>query len=173
LQGPKRIGKSTVIRTAIDILAENSPLSIGGFYTWKQDKTDQHVYMRPARSDADGEIYRLAGYDETSGRMIGNIETFENDGVRLLSMRDGVDLIVMDELGFLESDAPMFRQAVMDALDGDIPVIGALRQGEVAWHEAIKRHPMVTVLIVDEKNRDAMPREIVFSIEMRLRATRE
>ena len=160
LQGPKRIGKSTVIRRTLDILMDEAPLELGGFFTWNGGKDDPHVYMRPASALSEGEIIRLASFNAINGGLKADVDAFEVDGVRILrdSKRADMNLIIMDELGFLEKDAPLFRQAALDVLDEDIPVLGVLRLGGVEWHEAIKRNPRVTLYDVDEKNRDNLPR---------------
>lgn len=161
LQGPKRIGKSTVISKTLDILSSEIPIVPGGFFTWNGGRDDPHVYMRPVRPGGEGEIYRLASYDFDKGGLAANISAFEEDGVRILSARDGADLIIMDELGFLESKARLFRQAVLETLEGQVPVLGVLRLGDIPWHEEIKRSPLVSLADVNENSRDYLPRELV------------
>ena len=164
LQGPKRIGKSTVINKALDILAATASLSLGGFFTWNGGRDDPHIYMRPAQAGREGEVYRLASYDSDAGGLVGNVHIFELEGARLLGERFGADLIIMDELGFLESSAPLFRQAVLDTLSGKTPVLGVIRLGDIPWHVDIKRNTLVKVYDVNEENRDELPRVIARSI---------
>lgn len=163
LQGPKRIGKSTVISKTLELLAAVAPLSLGGFFTWNGGKGDPRVYMRPAPC-GEGEGAVLASYDAALGRMVGEPDAFERDGVRILSSSANADLIIMDELGFLESGARLFQQAVFDILEGDAPVLGVLRLGEVAWHERVKLNARVTLVDVSEANRDGLPRELAAMI---------
>ena len=172
LQGRRGVGKSTVIRSALDILSGSVPLSFGGFFTWNSGKDDPRVYMRPAFQgaefkrgyisvcSAEGEMYLLASWDTEKGGMSCNTQGFERDGTRLLENSRDSGLIIMDELGFLESDAARFKQAVMDTLAGDVPVLGVLRLGGVPWHEEIKRNPRVTLVDVTEENRDTLPGEL-------------
>jgi len=164
LQGPRNIGKSTVILKTLEIIMTGKSLTLGGFFTWNGGKTDPHVYMRPAHSNADAEVYRLASYDAEKGGLICNTQAFEEDGVRLLSGSKCADLIVMDELGFLESSASAFRQAVLDVLSSDIPVLGAIRLGDVPWLEGIRRDPTVSLFDVDEKTRGILPRELAAAL---------
>ena len=63
------------------------------------------------------------------------------------------DLILMDELGFLEADAPRFRASVLSVLTGPKPVLGVVRQGLGAWRDA----PLGEIWTVSESNRDAVP----------------
>ena len=165
LQGPRGIGKSTVILRTLDILASGNPLILGGFFTWNGGKTDPHVYMRPARSGRENEICRLASYDAAKGGLISNISAFDVDGARLLMESKDADLIIMDELGFLESGAEAFKQAVLDTLNGSTPILGVLRLGGVPWHEEIKRSLSVTIFEVDEKTRETLPQELALSLK--------
>ena len=75
----------------------------------------------------------------------------------MLARRGDEELIIMDELGYLESDAAAFKQAVFDVLSGDIPVLGVLRLGDVAWHREIKLNTKVKLIDVSEQNRDILP----------------
>ena len=165
LYGPLNIGKSTVVRKTIDALTENAPLAPSGFFTWNGGESDPHIYMKPARSGTGQESFRLASWDKTNGGLICDFQAFEQDGVRLLTGLKDADLIIMDELGFLESEAPVFRQAVLDALRGNVPVLGVLRTGkDIPWHDEIKNDPRVALHEVTIKNRDALPQELASRI---------
>ena len=160
LQGPRNIGKSTVITKTLDILNAHRAIILGGFFTWNGGHGDPHVYMRPALPEPEGERYRLASYDTDKGGLICDIQAFEKSGAELLKRSRNADLIIMDELGFLENDAAEFKRAVLDIISGDIPVLGVLRLGDVPWHKDIKSNPRVTIFEVNEKNRDTLPREL-------------
>ena len=175
LQGPRNIGKSTVIRKTLEILTVRAPVGLGGFFTWKSGDNDPNVYMRPAEAGREGEIFKLAGLNEQGRGMTPDILSFDRDGVRLLRERRprsetaddnaGIQLIIMDELGYLEKDALEFRRAVLDTLAGETPVFGVLRMGDIAWHEQIKRNPKVTLYEVNIENRDELPRELAEIIQ--------
>ena len=160
LQGPRNVGKSTVIRKTLDILAVESPLEIGGFFTWNGGKGNPYIFMKSARNNGEGEIYRIAHFDESKGGLKCDIEVFEREGVRLLNASRKSELIIMDELGYLESDAPMFKQAVLNLVSGQAPVYGVLRLGDVPWHDAIKRNPLVKLVDVNKDNRDVLPQKL-------------
>ena len=160
LQGPKNIGKSTVIYKTLGILAQRKPLVLGGFFTWNGGKDDLRVYMRSARSDDEREIFCLASWDAEIGRLVCDNQVFEETGTRMLEQCEDADLIIMDELGYLESGAFIFRKAVMDALARDLPILGVLRLGDIPWHAEIKRNPTVTLIDVSNENRDVLPRAL-------------
>jgi len=169
LQGRRGVGKSTVIRKTLEILDEDSPLALGGFFSRHGGKADPVVYMRPAGRSHAGEEFRVAGWDDVKAGMLSDVDAFDRGGVLLLRKCAGVDLIIMDELGYLESGATLFKQAVFDALAGDIPVFGVLRLGDVPWHTTIKSNPLVRLYDVDETNRDELPEELALCIKQTTR----
>jgi nucleoside-triphosphatase len=160
LSGPRNIGKSTVIRHTLDILLKQGPVKLGGFFTWRGGAADPHIYLRPAQIGRESEIYRLATYNAENGGLSCHLQVFEQTGARLLVQSADVDLLIMDELGFLESKAPVFRQAVITALSGAAPVLGVMRLGDIPWHKEIKSNPRVVLYEINKKNRDALPREL-------------
>ena len=166
LQGARKIGKSTVIRKTLEIIAHDKPIMLGGFYTWNGGRDDPNVYMRSAQgADSEGAAI-VAEWNRDSGRMDSVANAFEHEGVRLLRALSAADLIIMDELGYLESKSPGFVQAVLDVIDGDIPVFGVLRLGDVPWHADIKSNTNVKIYDVNEKNRDDLPRELAESLKL-------
>ena len=187
LQGPRNEGKSTVIRKILEIISARRPLILGGFFTWNGGKDDPHVYMRPADSVCDndrgllldslsvsnpGDIL-LASWDDTKRGLTSDISAFDDCGARLLSGSAGVDLVIMDELGFLESKASLFKKAVLDTLERGVPVLGVLRLGDVPWHEDIKRSPLVSLYDVTMDNRERLPGELAELLLRRMRLSHE
>jgi nucleoside-triphosphatase THEP1 len=71
-------------------------------------------------------------------------------------------IIVMDELGFMELPARAFTEAVMRALDGEVPVLGVLRKDSNPFLDAVGTHPKVRVVEVTEANRDALPAGLTY-----------
>ena len=164
LQGPRGIGKSTVIQAALELLAQSHTILLGGFFTWNGGADDPNIYIRPAEPGAVGERYRIASYGGPSLGMVCDSQIFDTVGARILresAQGETADLIVMDELGYLESDAEAFKRAVFETLSGDTPVLGVLRSGDVPWHEPIKRDPRVMIYNVNEENRGDLPREVI------------
>ena len=160
LQGPRNIGKSTVISKTLEILTAHKQLILGGFFTWHGGNNDPNIYMRPAGKDGGSEVYHIAGLGKGTGGMVSNIEVFESEGVRLIQNGKNSDLIIMDELGYLEGGAPGFRQAILDAIGGDSPILGVMRLGDIPWHHEIKRRHGVTLYGVNEENRDSLPQKL-------------
>ena len=129
--------------------------------TWRSKDNDGHVvYVRPATPGYEHEKYRLAGYCPHNRSMSCDPKIFDQLCTRFLEEYSDANIIIMDELGFLERNAFIFQQAVLNALNSDIPIIGVLRKGNIPWHESIKSHPQTSLCEISMENRDAMPREL-------------
>lgn len=145
--GRKGVGKSTLVRTAID------GKRVGGFFT----KRVEGLLERPSVH-----LLRAGTVDVPSAENLlfccggADIQQFEQLGCGALADTAGCDVLVMDELGPHEEQAAAFRQAVLRALDGDAPVIGVLQQAESAFLRQVAAHPNVRVITVTEENRDAL-----------------
>jgi nucleoside-triphosphatase len=65
-------------------------------------------------------------------------------------------IVLMDELGVMESDATGFCAAVLDCLDGEELVIAAVRDKQTAFLEAVRAHPRAKCLLLTPENGDAL-----------------
>ena len=166
LQGARGVGKSTVIRRTLDIVFSQRPLVLSGFFTWKGKTENKDVYIHSARQGEENDIFRIARADKEKGGLTCDIQVFEQIGVQLLNNSKDADVIIMDELGYLESNAAKFIQTVYDLVAGQIPVFGVLRLGDVPWHERIKRDPSVRIYDINEENRDNLPRELAEVLQL-------
>lgn len=80
-------------------------------------------------------------------------QAFDIHGSRILESAGKCDFIVMDELGTLESEALVFQDALMRRIDGDVPVLGVLKDSPSPLLDKIRAHPKVTVREVTIDNR--------------------
>ena len=161
LHGALNVGKSTAISKTLDILTTMRPLKIGGFMSWRSKDNDRHVvFIRPAMPGREHEKYLLAVYYPYNRSIDCDPRIFDKLCTRLLEENPDADFIVMDELGFLERRSFIFQQAVLSAINGDIPIIGVLRSGNIPWHKSIKSSPRVSLCEITLENRDALPREL-------------
>ena len=62
----------------------------------------------------------------------------------------------MDELGFLERDAHRFQEAVLAALQGDQPVLAAVKNRNDPFLQAARGVPGVRVLYITRENREGL-----------------
>lgn len=146
--GRKGVGKSTLVRAAIE------GKRVGGFFTKRVEglleRPSVHL-LRAGTADvpsAENLLFCCGGSTD--------IQRFEQLGCGALVEAGDCDVLVMDELGPHEEQAAAFQQAVLQVLDGDIPVIGVLQQADSAFLDRVAAHPGVRLITVTEENRDAL-----------------
>jgi nucleoside-triphosphatase len=173
LTGDIQIGKIKVIRKALLLLKPPDDAGkpfFGGFRTYfGPDRADskRFLYMNGASSPPIyDEQHAVARFRE--GRAPKALPgRFDALGVKFISeARKNARVIVMDECGGLEREARAFQNEVLDALKGDIPVLGVVKAGLAEWTNEIRRHPKVRLLTVDRSNRDMLP--LLIAENMRL-----
>lgn len=155
LTGERQVGKSTALRRAL--LA--SGLTCAGLMTRFDTRHGlRALYLLPY--SAGDELSAGAALPESAvcARMGGDgreifPEVFDSLGAALLEAADAADVIVIDELGYLEAEAHGFREAVLNLLRGTKPVVGVVRQGFGAWADA----PLGEVVAVTRENREEIP----------------
>lgn len=93
-------------------------------------------------------------------------EVFDNQGVSCLQNLHPKGIVVMDELGFLESRSPQFQRRVLEVLDGDIPVLAAVKSQEgIPFLELVKAHPKAAVFRITPDNREELFAQLAPFIE--------
>ena len=150
LTGPRQIGKSTALRRFL----ADYPGKIGGFLTrWNPDGETLHMMQaaHPEGFTAGNIIAR-----RTQCGLCPDFEAFDRIGCRLL--QEDADLLVMDELGFMEKDAKAFCAAITQCLSGDIPVVGVVRQTGSIFMDLLEQIPNAVIWHLDGSNRDDIPR---------------
>lgn len=156
LTGAKQVGKSTIIQK---ILTAGN-FTYTGYHTRPLFLNGErrgillHCFpeMPPMENDC------LISARIAMKRSIPLPEVFEANGVTMLerSMAQPADLILMDELGKHEKDAPNFCRKILEVLDQDRPVLGVLQDCSSPLTEAIRLREDVTVITVTEENRDSL-----------------
>ena len=65
-----------------------------------------------------------------------------------------VPVLIFDECGYMEAEAPLFRQAVIRSLDSPVPILGVIRQTtRPSWLDQIRAHPDTLLMTVTPQNR--------------------
>ena len=151
LTGEKRVGKSTLLKK---VLARYTGKP-GGFLTvrtneYLKDSYSVHIFSYGEENlpAADNMLFVCGKPDEDVKAR------FEKMGCSILSKCKDAPLIVMDELGPHEADAVLFRKAVLELLDGNIPVLGILQSPADSFWPDIYNHNDVNVITVTEDNRN-------------------
>lgn len=162
LTGQRQVGKSTLLQRA---LAELPPLNLGGFRTVTAADIRGalgSVYILPARGEAaPGDDCCVAVRYGPPHGAVPFPEVFERRGVELLAGAERTDLIIMDEIGFLEAAAPAFSGRIAALLDGETPIFGVVRgTDETPLLHLVRTHPQVHLVEVTEANRERLRPEV-------------
>lgn len=144
-------------------------IEAGGFYTTEMRDTvsDRRIGFRI--HTLDGRTAILASVDIEGQPRISKygVDTIALDEVAVSSIRSAIhtkDLIVIDEIGPMELLSDAFQDAVREALDSDVPVLGTIVQRSRPFTDQIKARSDVTVIEVSYENRDKLAEEILVRI---------
>lgn len=158
LCGERGVGKSTLLRR----LLAHSTRPLGGFITLRLKTVDANgfypIYLYPAaqeESARQNSRENLVGICD-SRTSVRYSEVFDTLGTEYIASSPQGALLLMDELGFLENDAQRFQAAVLRALDGDAPVLAAVKPKDTAFLRAVREHENAEVFFIDARNRDAL-----------------
>ena len=158
--GEVGVGKSTLLQR----LLAQSTRPLYGFITKKLDPDENGfhpIYIHPA--GAIERVYEETNLIGTCDRRIHNInlDAFNTLGVSYLQAEPS-GIIMMDELGFMEAQAEAFTRAVMDALDGDVPVVAAVKaRFDIPFLDAVRAHPNTILYMITIENRDDLLSELL------------
>lgn len=148
LTGDIQVGKSTLINKVL----ENLNIKLGGFKTFGDNYTKNGESDIVISSVCSDESY-IAAHRGNCGNTVFN-DVFNTYGVEFLKFE--ADLIIMDELGYLESDAIEFQKAVLNVLDSDKPVLGVVRNKQTPFLDEVRSNKNTELIIVTPKNRDML-----------------
>ena len=154
ITGFMHAGKSTCVQRII----ENSGRSISGVLTKKVDAEDENmpsaIYMFPAGKSLIEDEAHIVGH---CGHRFKDVDTdkFDELGVKYLSEIKPGDLVIIDELGFIEKDAMFFRAKILEVLQGPEDVIAVIKNKPgIEFLEQIKALSGIELITLDQSNRD-------------------
>lgn len=155
LTGEIGIGKSTIITRAL----EDDEHSLGGYRTRRRVDGDIQTFSIEAL--ADGRLYEFARTNRKKKLREVNEEVFTEFMPTFL--REDMkkrELIILDELGFMENDLKSFTSIIFEILDSPLVVLGVLKDWDCEFLNEIKARQDVEVIRVSLDNRDQLPSEI-------------
>ena len=160
LCGPSGAGKSFAISA---FLERNQQLNLAGFlsvFDRPAGEAGRQLFITDARKRGIPIEGRCAALARPDGGWEVYPEVFDTDGVAFLTPDDRPDLFIMDELGFMERNAPAFQRRVMEIIDSDVPVLGVIKPLEQRERSRfltdIAGHPAVELLTVSREDRDGL-----------------
>ncbi len=160
LRGARGVGKSTLIRRLLDAV----PAKPGGFVTKKAPPDAdgvETIHIYPAGQPQIPTEENCVGACRAGHLLDRQTAVFDALGTAYLSDTAGRNVLIMDELGFMETEAMVFQRAVLDALDGDVPVLAAVKNKAIPFLEEVCSHPNALVLYITEENRSVLFHELL------------
>jgi nucleoside-triphosphatase len=136
---------------------------IGGFYTLDVRRNNERIGF--SINTLDGRRGRLAEVGLVSRYRLGkygiDMASFEN--VALNALEEAItrkQLVVIDEIGFMELKSQRFQQLVTRALDSSSPVLATIMRKAFYFADDIKKHNDVQLITMRVDNRDTLVSEI-------------
>lgn len=158
LTGEIQVGKTTVIKRILD----ETGLTADGFRTYWRPSDDggTDLFIRPYGDPiADGMVYKCA--HRLDCRRSVYPEAFDSAARSFLSRCGRKDIIILDELGFMENDAKAFQETVLSILRGSKPVLGVIKPRSTPFLDAVRGIKDVETVNVTVENREKIFSELI------------
>lgn len=160
LTGGPGVGKTTMIKQALD----KSRTMAGGFFTEEIRVGGVRQGFRIITLDGQSAIlahigikspYRVSKYGV-------DIEGLDRVGVAAIRQAIGeCDLVVIDEIGKMELFSPAFKEAVLEAINNGVRVLGTIMLSSHPWADQIKRHHNVVTITVTRTNHQEVLEQVL------------
>lgn len=162
------MGKSTLIGRVLDAICR----PVSGFETKKENSLEDAlrgspIYIYDARQPRAQAPDNLVGYCKDH-HFQADTEAFDRFAEKLHKPVPAGGVVLLDELGFMESKAEKFCAAVFDLLDGDIPVIAAVKDKDMPFLEAVRSHPKAKCFYITKENRDGLYLQVLDFVRTQL-----
>ena len=166
LTGRPRVGKSTLILKVVETLKKEG-CHLGGFYTLEVREGGNRSGFNI--NTLDGKTGVLARVGLKSSYRLGKygIEMGQFEEIALDALEDAIekrDIIVIDEIGYMELKSRRFRELVLRALDSQKPVLATVMKNRFDFPDSIKARDDTEVVRVRADNRDSLVTEITESL---------
>lgn len=184
--GEQGVGKSTLIRRVLESL----DVPICGYLTRKEDaladpELGSPIYIyeigQPMLQTSDNLVgyckaQRPVVYPEAFDRFADKLQKLAEKGLSAqdLNLQDSCGqsankadgakvpgLILLDEIGVMETRSEAFCQAILQLLDGDTPILAAVKYKDRPFLEQVRKHPKAKCFPITEDNRDDLFGEVL------------
>ena len=148
-------GKTTLIKRVLNEL----PQRFGGFYTEELRDHGSRVGFKVVALEGGEAVF--AHVDFTTPERVGKygLDLSALEAVGVNAIREALQAerpIVIDEIGPMEIRSVVFREAVNDALDSELPILATIFSRSLPFTDAIKSRPDVVLIEVIPNNRDRL-----------------
>lgn len=150
---PPGTGKSTLIRRVLEELGR----PVYGFLTRKEkDEWDEElgnpIYIYSAGQPQLRSGENLVAFCKDRKPTV-YPEAFHRFAPRLWEPVPDNAVILMDEIGFMEASSQAFCNGIFHLLDGNIPVIAAVKDKDTDFLNKIRSHPKAKCFYLTEETR--------------------
>lgn len=150
--GPRNAGKHTLIRRIIQELDR----PVFGFESKKEDTLadTEHgspIYLYEAGTPHQQTPENLVGYCKNH-QFHTIVSGFDRFAPKLRAPIPQNAIVVLDEIGFMESQSELFCRAILSLLDGDTPVIASVKNKDFPFLDTVKAHPKAQCFYVTADN---------------------
>ena len=166
--GDRGVGKSTLIRRVLGELKR----PVFGFETKKEEALEDPVrgcpiYIYNAGKPHCRTMENLIGYHRDQD-VAAITAAFDRYAPQLMEPAPDDAVVELDEIGFLEAKAAHFCRAVMNLMDGNRPVIAAVKNREIPFLNALREHPNAQCFYITADNRDTLYEEVLEFMKQQL-----
>ena len=164
--GAPGVGKSTLISR----LARELGAPLFGFETKKEDSLSDPqlgspIYIYEAGQERRRGEENLVGYC-LNQKPAPRKEAFDRFAAKLRAPVPAGAVVVLDELGTMKARSEEFCAAVLALLDGDAPVIAAVKHKDTPFLNRVRSHPNCRCFHITAENREQMyDRALAFAKE--------
>lgn len=164
LTGLPGVGKTTIIRKVINNIFLNSGM-IGGFFTKEIRENNRRVGFQ-VKTILSCEIDIIAHEQHKSSYKMHNfginLNAFEKTLLMELKncVKRNVSLIVIDEIGIMETKSFKYCQKLLEILNGHKPILGVLKKKENPFLNKIRQVSDLNIIEVNRANRNDVSRKI-------------
>lgn len=157
LTGEKGIGKSTLIK---EVLGKIN-MTIGGYMTERVVVNGIKTFTACSLYD-DTIKFDIANINMINGGKDININVFKSDLPLILDESlKYCEVIVLDELGFIEDKIDEFKDMVYRLLESERIVFGVIKDYDCDFLNTIRGRKDVKIITITEDNRDYVIGEII------------
>lgn len=159
ITGRPGCGKTTLIKRVVS----NLPRRAGGFYTEEIRLAGKRAGFKIVAVDGKEAVFAHVDFksSERLGKYGLDLSALERIGVG--AVRQAIQarqLIVIDEIGPMEIRSPIFRDAVNEALNSELPLLATIFARPLPFTDAIKSRSDVRLIEVRPDNRERLVSEL-------------
>ena len=180
--GGQGVGKSTLIRRVLEAL----DVPVCGYITRKEPhlrdpQLGDPIYIYEAdqpQVQTDENVVghcldqRPVVYQEAFDRFAEKLQALSKEDMAT-DESEKAPLLLMDEVGIMECHSPGFCQAVLDLLDGERPILAAVKYKDRPYLNQIRGHERCRCFEITEENREELFEEALQFVRQQLEITFE